>query len=426
MKTVRFLAVLSLAAGSAACTTSSSTRPRSYQKLAQTQWHKRIRDLGMVEILPLTEDIRVGDLYAFVVNPEAVEWGGTSSSKAAAAAMVSRQIAAGSRWASIPVLAELDREYRARPSWPRTPEVFLGASPTEPRTWAEATVDDNASVFAPTAAPSRLRLVALNELSAITFSGADLESLIPAEAAALVAGQANPGNLAVSMRPGPAESYALPLDTLIGLATEPSPDSPGIGYRLKAPYRNGLTFLAQPPNTTVFIQMISEVLYIRNADISVRSLHSTPADDHVSSTELANVAVAAAQQSQTQPTDTAEPGGDQPPPDATEPAAQTDPGPDARKLVATKLDPIYGAFVRADSINKILRSTNSDVFPGGSVRFISVTDESVALRRIWQRGVAVGVRGLTLKVDAATGNILAAGPMGIPLPEAPRPAGAPR
>ena len=51
--------------------------------------------------------------------------------------------------------------------------------------------------------------------------------------------------------------------------------------------------------------------------------------------------------------------------------------------------------------------------------FISVTDESVALRRLWPRGLAIGVRGLILEVDASTGRVLRSGPMGQPLPHRP-------
>ncbi len=74
-------------------------------------------------------------------------------------------------------------------------------------------------------------------------------------------------------------------------------------------------------------------------------------------------------------------------------------------------DPIYGAFVRASAINRVLIESDADDLPGGFVRFLSVTDESVTLRRIWQRGIAIGMRGVTLEVDTANGQIVSFGPL---------------
>ncbi len=52
---------------------------------------------------------------------------------------------------------------------------------------------------------------------------------------------------------------------------------------------------------------------------------------------------------------------------------------------------------------------DADDVPSGTTRFLSVTDESVALRRVWPRGLAIGIRGLFLEVDATTGDILKSG-----------------
>jgi hypothetical protein len=81
------------------------------------------------------------------------------------------------------------------------------------------------------------------------------------------------------------------------------------------------------------------------------------------------------------------------------------------------LDPIYGAYVRAQAINDVLSGSGDDS-PVGVVHFISVADESSSIRRLWPRGLAVGVRGLSLLVDASTGEILSCGPMGQRLPAA--------
>ena len=80
------------------------------------------------------------------------------------------------------------------------------------------------------------------------------------------------------------------------------------------------------------------------------------------------------------------------------------------------LDPAFGAFVRANAINKLLIESDADDLPGGFLRFISITDDSVTVRRIWQRGLAIGARGLTLEVDKSTGEVLRSGNMGTLFP----------
>ena len=108
------------------------------------------------------------------------------------------------------------------------------------------------------------------------------------------------------------------------------------------------------------------------------------------------------------------------PVEATAQPAETDSSDRALgAFAATKLDPLYGAFVRAQAINDVLAEAVGDNVPGSLVHFISVTDESVAIRRLWPRGLAVGVRGLILEVDAGTGRVLRSGPMGQPLPYRP-------
>ena len=80
------------------------------------------------------------------------------------------------------------------------------------------------------------------------------------------------------------------------------------------------------------------------------------------------------------------------------------------------LDPAYAAFVRANAINELLIESDADDLPGGFLRFVSITDDSVTVRRIWQRGLAIGARGLTLEVDKTTGEVMRSGNMGTLIP----------
>ena len=101
--------------------------------------------------------------------------------------------------------------------------------------------------------------------------------------------------------------------------------------------------------------------------------------------------------------------------DRQQAAAAPEPPKGLTAYVATQLDPVYGAFVRADAINTRLDEMAVDDLPSGSVRFLAVTDESMALRRVWPRPLAIGVKGLFLEVDVKTGNILAGGAMHWPV-----------
>ena len=386
----------------------SSSRSGSRGAILE-QWGERISSIGLVAIMPLEEDVRVGDIYAFSISPDQLATGSGSARQAAA-----KHIAASSRWASLPVLTDLGDEYARRPSWPRTPDEFVGrAGPA--MAWQEPDTDSGTSIFAPKPIVTRLRIVGLDHFAAVSFSGSDLETMIPTEAATLIAGTADPRTMAVTLRAGSAESYSLSLDRVISLLLDDATGDGGSGFVLKQPYRQNLEVVADPVTGRVWLQVISEVVYIRSADITVRTFGAAPKEEEVTAEELAKV-VEKVQQSSTTATAAAlaQPTAETDAP--AQPAAVDTPGTALVAYAATKLDPLYGAFVRAQAINEVLANAVGDDVPGSLVHFISVTDESVALRRLWPRGLAVGVRGLTLEVDAATGQVLRSGPMGQPLP----------
>jgi len=367
------------------------------------QWSERISTTGLVVIAPPREDVRVGDIYAFSVSPDQLATGSESARRLAA-----KHIAASSRWTSLPVLTELSNEYAQRPSWPMTPDAFVSQAGAD-AVWQEPGTEGK-SIFTPEPVVTRLRIVSLEQFAAVSFTGVDLETVIPTEAATLIAGNADPKTLAVTLRAGSAESYSLSLDSVIGLLLDSAAGDGGSGFVLKPAYRKNLDLVADSLTGRVWLAVISEVVYIRSADITVRTFDATPKEEEVTAGELAQVAQKLQEPSATATADT-----------PAQPAAT---GVSDRALgtyAVTKLDPLYGAFVRAKAINDILADSVGDDVPGSLMHFISVTDESVALRRLWPRGLAVGVRGLVLEIDTATGRVLRCGPMGQPLPAASRP-----
>jgi hypothetical protein len=47
----------------------------------------------------------------------------------------------------------------------------------------------------------------------------------------------------------------------------------------------------------------------------------------------------------------------------------------------------------------------ADSVPGGRVQFVSISNSTIGLRRVWERPIAIGFRGLVLEVDKATGLV---------------------
>jgi hypothetical protein len=423
----RALMVMAVAAaaltGLGGCAASQRTSSSVASKIVfLDEWTQRMDYMGYLPVLPAIEDLRVGDMYVYTVNPAKAR---TAQEKQAAA----REIAATTRWGSLPVLADLAEEYAQRPPWPKTPDIYMGDVAGSAATGAEPQSTDERSIFSPQETVTRLPIVGLETFMTVSFSAANLETVIPSEVATLITGGATPDQLAVTIRAGSGESYALSMARVVSAIAEPAEpppvappaatgaagetdaDQPAVAdappppptYRVKQPYRDHLDFVGGPGQERVWLHVVTEVVYIRSADVAIRVKSETPKDDQVAPQEL-----------------------DQGPPPAAaaegeQPAAeeQAAAAPELRKgltaYVATQLDPVYGAFVRADAINTRLEEMAVDDLPNGSVRFLAVTDESMALRRVWPRPLAIGVKGVFLEVDVKTGNILSGGAMHWPV-----------
>ena len=155
-----------------------------------------------------------------------------------------------------------------------------------------------------------------------------------------------------------------------------------IVWVLKEQYRRFLPLAALSDSDTVWVRVVSEVVYMRSIDIVVQSAEA-PEDVQ-----------------------------DIPPPEMTSAKA-----PAPTIVLAPGEDPAVIPFQRAEEINRLLVAANNDRLPGGVSRILSVTEKSVSMRRIWARGLAVAVRGLALEVDKNTGAVLRLGAMGAPMPK---------
>ena len=393
------------------------------------QWDTPFARLGIVPVLPPSEDVRVGDIYVFPFNPDT-------------RILRKRQgrlggLAASPRWSTLNLLPDLQTEYQLRPDWPATPDSYLQISDNPAkREWDEPRAPENVSIFSEDSVPGRLRNFGVSEMSTFTLLEGDVNALVPTEAINLVLGTAWNDDKAVSIRMNSAEAYALGLHKVIEAAMDNGEQGPA----LKTPYRDHLALIADPGSDSAWIRILSQVVYVRSIDIIIQSQsgfeeeeEDTNANEFVA--EVEKTVTTTEIETSADDADEIADGDSKLDGDADESAAETEeegvPKVEAMgemEVVTTEtvsvsttipdhmLDPAYVAFVRANAINKLLIESDADDLPGGFLRFISITDDSVTVRRIWQRGLAIGARGLTLEVDKSTGEVLRSGNMGTLIP----------
>jgi hypothetical protein len=380
------------------------------------QWVTPFARLGIVPVLPPSEDVRVGDIYVFPFNPDPRSLKSRPRQRGG--------LAASPRWTTLNLLAELQAEYQLRPDWPATPDSYLQISDNPAkREWAEPRAPENRSIFAEDSVPSRLRNFGLSEMSTFTLLEGDVNALVPTEAINLVLGTAWNDDKAVSIRMNSAETYSLGLHKIIEAALDNTEQGPA----LKTPYRDHLALIADAGSDRVWMRILSEVVYVRSIDIIIQSQSGFEEDE-----EDTNATEFVAEVEETVTTTEVEMSADEVADgDSTtdEVAAETDEEGESQvgaagemEVVTTEtvsevipdhvLDPAYTAFVRANAINELLIELDADDLPGGFLRFVSITDDSVTVRRIWQRGLAIGARGLTLEVDKTSGEVLRSANMG--------------
>jgi len=394
--------------------------------ISRTGWSSPATSMGIIPIMPPSEDVRVGDMYVYSFNPDA------SSPNQRAKGVLSYS----PRWGSLNLLEELEQEYQSRPDWPKTPDAYIQiADETAGQDWPEPSNPPGESIFARDSVTNRLRNIGISEFSTYTLTEGDADALIPTEAINLVLGTAWNDDKILTIRMNSGETYSLGLQKVIEVALGDSEQ----GAVLKSPYRDHLALLADPYSDSVWIRILSDVIYIRSIDFIIQSEagfeedEEANADEFVSEAEEVVVVVTVAEPEDvdseegdnTVDGDTGEGEEAADAGDADADAGDADAQEEVSEEVITTvteeilehaIDPAYAAFVRANAINELLIESDSDDLPGGFMRFVSITDDSVTIRRVWQRGLAVGVRGLTLEVDKITGEVLRSGNMGSLLP----------
>ena len=399
-------------------TTDGSPQPITEVKVGD-QWETPFDRLGVVPLLPPSEDVRAGDIFAYPFNPDLQIRSSNRSRRS--------EISISPRWDSLDLLQELEDEYRLRPDWPAVADSYpQSAGGPRPVESSEPGAAQARSLFSPDQAPVRLRSFGVPELDTFTLSDAQANALVPSAAINLVFGSAWNDSKAISIRVNSAETYSLGLRKVISAAL----DTSGPVQILREPYRNQLSLIADPAADSVWVRILSDVVYVRSIDIIIQSRSAFDEDEAAVASEFVDeieetVTVTAREVAGDEADDTgeiraAEDG------ESSGKDPKSENSPIDAEILRTEtiteiapdhaLDPAYAAFVRADAINEKLIAVDADRSSASLLRFVSVTDDSVTVRRVWQRGLAIGARGLSLEVDKLTGAVLRSATMGSLIP----------
>jgi hypothetical protein len=309
--------------------------------------HWLYRTQGLVGVFPPREDVRVGDVHLYLNDPDGDEHASLYQAP---------------RWSYLPSSELLRSGYRLRPEYPATPPDYLNVEVTpNRRSWPESTGEPG--FLEPGAPIDRLRSI---HLPTFTRYRSEPGELPPSWGLHEELEENYADWEAVRIRVESAEHASLALEDALRAYLERRASS----FYLPASLRQNLRAFAPDNLRTVWVRIVTEVIYMRALRVTI--IGSTPAyyliDDDVSSAEL----------------------GDE----------DVDP-----ELAKEDLDPIYAPIARANAMNRKMIKSGTDVLPDGFIRFLSASDGSITARRVYRRAIAIGVGGLSLRVDARTGKV---------------------
>jgi hypothetical protein len=366
------------------------------------EWSTTMRELGITPVFPPREDVQVGDIYMAPTVPEAEKatldskgylplglWVGAAKTKDVAATF-----------------------YSKRNSFPATSKN----DSSQPRT-------TNASVFNDTD-PQRLRLVGFPIFMSTTLTQGSLSGLIPTEAVGIIAAAGFTEGRRVNVSIPRAESYGLPAALVFDLITQGSEsnakgprkwnvgnaggvDPQDIDSYIPAEQRASLSKdPAWQANKYAYLRIMTEVFYARELDISVESSRGLGVS--LEAKPAASLSAAQAPPSEEKPAaDT-----------ATTPAKNTEGGgaaatPSAGTVQFQQPTPQQ----IASELNRQLDTATQRTTPGVGARFVSAGNSGVGLRVTFERPIAIGYRGMLLRVSE-DGSVVGAGTLGSAVPTA--------
>lgn len=368
----------------------------------QREWALNMRELAIQPVFPPREDIVVGDLFLFPLDPDSVEARRIFESKSWELNEKDRQtrdsMGMWTRWGTLPLNAAAFSEYKERISFAATGDALKGVLEDVAQGEAlDLTNQPNTGdvpVFGPygndevsKSRVNRGRLVAFPDFSATTYTEADFRALIPIEAFNLGLNASYSDFQSVTVRIPAAESYAVSVgDVLTSLM-----DANGNVIAAELTNLRPFSDLLSGPQ---FVRVITEVFYARAIDISVVSKSSVGVAAKLSVIEAAADAGGNANAN----------------PNQNNAAAQGNVSSDA-----TAADLVKDTNERLNEEQRV---------PGGAVRLVSASDRVIGMRRLFDRPVAIGYRGVTLQLEVSNGviRVVSANPSIGPVPALAKPA----
>jgi hypothetical protein len=354
--------------------TSCTGIPRGY---VAREWSMTMRELNITAVFPPREDVYVGDIYPAPVNP----------SQEDELRKKKGWLPLGMRITSLPVADELGKFYSGRPSFPKTTEAtvsFMTNLTNQPFALLPQSSDTNRNIFAAGNDTHRLRMVGFPGFMSATFSQGDLAGVIPVEALNIAFAASRTTSKKVTVSIPVAESYSLSASDMFAKVVDKTTGNfraPGTEFTARDILRYTAHQHAPVSGTNArpdygYIRIITEVYYTRAIDVSIAGQRSFGAGANVRPTvsveALTNITSLGSSNASNQP-------------------------PTTNYMFSTRTSNA-APEERAAELNRQLTAALAQSTPGGSVKFVSAGDFGVSMRRTYERPVALGYRGLLLKV----------------------------
>lgn len=343
------------------------------------EWSNNMRELGVYPVFPPREDLYVGDIY--------VTYEGTSNPNSARS---SEFQTLGLQLASLDLTIALKAHYAARPEFPAS----------------SASAPANLGVFYPPSTQVRLKTVAFPFFLRATATGADIGALVPIDALPLKAGLGLNSVKSASVSVSSAESYSLPwmqiANALVDSEGKFAISGPGHGPNSAETLAllKGVAFSeGEKVPASVDVVVISEVFYARSFDVTMHMSNDFALSAAGSLPSTAEFGAAAASAAATA---------------ASNAAANSSASPASAAASAAQAAIAAAGIASAESAKlQVLqdRAKNlAPLTPGISVGVTQSATGDIGLRRAYDRPIAIGYRGVRLRVDLVSGKIIALKP----------------
>lgn len=384
------------------------------------QWATAFRELQLTPIFPPREDVQVGDIYVVPVAPE------DEKKVFGARGYLPRGI-----WVhTLDLNKQVSSFYRDRPSFPQTNiervEIFRqtwerikDGSAEDVRAYTENFLEyvdsinkaypalpqpvSQNDIWETTGDANRLRIVGFPEFMSATFTQGDLSAFFPTESSSTGLQTMFARARSVTVKVPVAESYGLPMSIFLPALRQQAEHDQNTWRRLglspddtpHSPFDNVDAFLGQDQrnssldangNFVVRLRVATEVYYARVLDITIQA------------TKQAATAVQYVEHKPEEPEEAQEDiivdeqssgGSDSDQDDAV----ADEPG---KNLAAEQRASRLEARLIALEQNK--QRVPEGGLPGGSVRVLSVSQNHIGMRRVFDRPVAIGFRGFDFEV----------------------------